>query len=857
MRLLHAGNACHRTGLAGAGNRAGSGEDTRASVRQLLPLHRLSGHYRCDRDHGAGAHGSQAMKVATANPNGLMVLDRPNSYIGKSVPRPNLERLMQGRGLYVSDMELPRMAHVVFLRSPHAHAKIIAVDATEARRMPDVVAIVTGKELAAVVTPWVGVLSHLKGLKSAPQHAIAIDRVCWQGEAVAAVVATTRAVAEDAAEAVKVEYGKLDAVTDMRTALDPETTVIHPSLGDNLAFERNLDAGAVDAAFAGSDEVVEADFIFGRHTGVTLEPRAVVADWNVAEQRLTIYQGTQAPHMVQSIAALHLGLEDRQVRVVCKDVGGSFGIKVHIYADEMAVYALSKLLRRPVKFVADRVESFNTDIHARDHRCKGRIGVKRDGTIMAFEIDDLTGIGPYSMYPRTSAIEANQVVNLVGGPYLTKNYRARARVVLQNKNVMCQYRAVGHPIACSVTEGLVDLAASKIGMDPVEIRRRNLIADDAYPCASPSGLRFEQLSHHAAMSKLMTMMGYDALRAEQAALRRKNIHRGVGIASFIEVTNPSAAFYGVGGARISSQDGVAVRLDATGSVICQTSITEQGQGSESLTAQIVGSVLGVSMERVRVILGDTDNTPYGGGTWASRGAGIGGEAALQAAKVLRKNILDVAAAILQSSPAELDIADNAIVSASDGSSRIDLRELARIVYFRPDTLPPGIQPELMATRHFVPREYPFAFTNGVQASWIEVDTDTGFVRLLRPWVVEDCGTIINPQLVDEQIRGGVVQGLGAALFEKCIYDERGQLTNANMADYLVPMSGEMPDIDVGHVVSPTSETELGARGAGEAGTAGAAAAVTNAVNDALKPFGTIITEIPLTPQVILTALGRI
>ncbi|HET6839733.1 MAG TPA: xanthine dehydrogenase family protein molybdopterin-binding subunit [Bradyrhizobium sp.] len=797
------------------------------------------------------------MTVLSENPNLLSVLDRPNSYIGKSVPRPNLERLMQGRGLYVSDMELPRMVHVAYLRSPYAHAKIIGIDATEARRLPGVVAIVTGEELAAVITPWVGVLSHLKGLKSAPQYAIAIDRVCWQGEAVAAVVATSRAVAEDAAELVKVEYEELEAVTDMRTALDPKTPVIHRVLGDNLAFERHLDAGSVDAAFAASDEVVEADFIFGRHTGVTLEPRAVVADWNVAEERLTIYQGTQAPHMVQNIAALHLGLEEAQVRVVCKDVGGSFGIKVHIYADEMATYALSKLLRRPVKFVADRVESFNTDIHARDHRCRGRIGVKRDGTITAFEIDDLTGIGPYSMYPRTSAIEANQVVNLVGGPYVTKNYRARARVVFQNKNVTCQYRAVGHPIACSVTEGLVDLAASRIGMDPVEIRRRNLIADDAYPCASPSGLRFERLSHHASLTKLMAMMNYDALRAEQAGLRKKNIHRGIGIASFIEVTNPSAAFYGVGGARISSQDGVAVRLDAQGSVICQTSITEQGQGSESLTAQIVGSVLGVSMERVRVMLGDTDNTPYGGGTWASRGAGIGGEAALQAAKILRKNILDVAAAVLQASPAELDIANNAVVNASDGILRIELRELARIVYFRPDTLPPGVQPELMATRHFVPREYPFAFTNGVQASWLEVDTETGFVKLLKHWVVEDCGTIINPQLVDEQIRGGAVQGLGAALFEKCVYDERGQLTNANMADYLVPMSTEMPDIDVGHVVSPTSETELGAKGAGEAGTAGAAAAVANAVNDALRPFGVQITEIPLTPQVILTALGRI
>src|ERR1700728_3657635 len=620
------------------------------------------------------------MSVAAANPEGLSVLDRPNSYIGKSVPRPNLDRLMQGRGLYVSDIELPRMAHVVFLRSPHAHAKIAAIDASAASRLPGVIAVVTGQQLAAVITPWVGVLSHLKGLKSAPQHAIALDRVCWQGEAVAAVVATSRAVAEDAAEIVGVEYQELEAVTDMRTALDPQTPVIHPALGDNLAFERNLDAGAVDAAFRDSDAVVEAEFVFGRHTGVTLEPRAVVADWNPAEARLTIYQGTQAPHMVQNIAALHLGLEDSQVRVVCKDVGGSFGIKVHIYADEMATYALSKLLRRPIKFVADRVESFNTDIHARDHRCRGRIGVNRDGTITAFEIDDLTGIGPYSMYPRTSAIEANQVVNLVGGPYTTKNYRARTRVVFQNKNVMCQYRAVGHPIACSVTEGLVDLAAMKIGMDPVDIRRRNLIADDAYPCVSASGLRFELLSHHQSLNKLLKMMDYDALGAEQASLRKQNIHRGIGIASFIEVTNPSAAFYGVGGAKISSQDGGAVRLDAQGAVVCQTSITEQGQGSESLTAQIVGSVLGVSMEKVRVILGDTDQTPYGGGTWASRGAGIGGEGGLQAAKVLKRNILDVAAAILQSTPSELDIAHNQIVNADDGAVRIELRELCRIVY---------------------------------------------------------------------------------------------------------------------------------------------------------------------------------
>src|SRR6266568_2022140 len=614
---------------------------------------------------------------------GLSALDRPNSYIGRTVPRPNLNRLLEGRAQFVTDVVLPRMAHVAFLRSPHAHAKIRAIDTAAAKRAPGVVAVVTGAELATTCTPWVGVLTHLKGLKSAPQHAIAVGKACWQGEAVAAVVAKTRALAEDAAELVGVDYEALPPVTDAATALDPKTPVIHAELGDNLAFERKLDAGEVDRAFHDADAVVETTFVFGRHTGVTLEPRAIVADWNPGEARLTVYQGTQAPHMMQNIFAKHLGLDEHQVRVLCKDVGGSFGIKVHVYADEMATAALSKLLKRPVKFVADRIESFVTDIHARDHRVTARIGVTRDGRIAAFEIDDLTGIGPYSVYPRTSGIEANQIVNLVGGPYACPNYRARARVVFQNKNVMCQYRAVGHPIATAVTEGLVELAAAKIGMDPLEIRRRNLIADDAHPSQGPSGIKFEALSNHEALAHLDAMMNYAGLRAEQEKLRKKGIYRGLGFASFVEVTNPSAAFYGVGGARISSQDGAAVRLDGTGAVICHSGVTEQGQGAEAVIAQVVATAMGVSIERVRILTGDTDNTPYGGGTWASRGAGIGGEAALQAAKSLRKNVLDVAAAILQSAPKNLDIRDGLVVDADNGRERIGLDEVARIAYFRP------------------------------------------------------------------------------------------------------------------------------------------------------------------------------
>jgi carbon-monoxide dehydrogenase large subunit len=545
------------------------------------------------------------------------------------------------------------------------------------------------------------------------------------------------------------------------------------------------------------------------------------------------------------------------VRVIAKDVGGSYGIKVHVYADEMATAALSVMLRRPVKFVADRLESFVSDIHAREHRAKVRLACTKDGEILAFDLDDLTGIGPYSVYPRTSGIEGNQVVNLTGGPYKHREYRAKMHVVFTNKNVTCQYRAVGHPIAVALTEGIVDLAATKLGMDPAEFRRKNLIPDDAYPYTFPSGIKFEKLSHHQALDKLLELMDYKGLRAEQAALRKQGVHRGIGLAAMIEVTNPSPAFYGVGGARISSQDGATLRFEPTGMVTCMVSVTEQGQGTEAVFAQIAATAVGVTLDRVRVITGDTGTTPYGGGTWASRGAGIGGECVLQSGKELRSRILDVAAVILKTDKAELDVTDNEIVSKTSGEPRLELSELGRVAYFRPDTLPMDFQSELMVTRHYTPRGYGFAFTNGMQASLVEVDTETGFVKLLKHWCVEDCGTMINPMLVDEQVRGGIVQGIGAALYEHCLYSAEGQLLNGNLADYLVPMAGEMPDIVVGHVCTPTRTSELGAKGAGEAGTAGAPGAVMNAINDALAPFNARVTAQPFTPERVLKALGKI
>jgi aerobic carbon-monoxide dehydrogenase large subunit len=777
-------------------------------------------------------------------------------YIGQSVPRPNAQRLLQGRGVFTDDLRFPRLAHAAFFRSPYAHARIKKLDFGKAKSQPGVIGVFDGRAVAEYCTPWVAVLAHLKGIKSPPQHAIAIERACWQGEACAAVVAESRSQAEDAVQLIEAEWEELPVVVDMEASLRGDA-VIHEELKDNICFKRELDTGGVEEIFARADVVVEDSFHFGRHTGVCPEGRAILADYNAAEHSLTVYHATQAPHMMQDIFSRHLNIPEANVRVIAKDVGGSYGIKVHVYADEMATAALSVMLRRPVKFLADRLESFLSDIHAREHRARVRLACTKAGEILAFELDDLTAIGPYSVYPRTSGIEGNQVVNLTGGPYKHQKYKAKMHVVFTNKNVTCQYRAVGHPIAVALTEGIVDLAAQKLGMDPAEFRRLNLIADEAYPYTFPSGIKFEKLSHHKALDLLLKITEYDKLRAEQSRLRKQKIYRGIGLAAMIEVTNPSPAFYGVGGARISAQDGATLRLEPTGMVTVMCSVTEQGQGTEGIFAQIAASAVGVSMEKVKVITGDTGVTPYGGGTWASRGAGIGGEAVLLAGRALRSNILDVASQILKLDKAELDIAANAVINKLTQEKKLEMAELGRIAYFRPDTLPLDFQSELTVTRHYTPRQYGFTFTNGIQASLVEVDPDTGFVKLLKHWCVEDSGTVINPMLVDEQIRGGVVQGIGAALYEECLYGPDGQLLNGNMADYLVPMSGEMPDIVCAHIETPTLQSQLGAKGVGEAGTAGAPAAVMNAINDALAPLNARVTRMPFTPERILQAMKKV
>jgi carbon-monoxide dehydrogenase large subunit len=789
----------------------------------------------------------------------LTPLDRPNSYVGRTLTRIGARRAVAGRGNYTDDISLPRMLHAAFVRSPYAHAKIVRLDSSAAARAPGVARVMTGAELAKMVTgPWVGTLTCFPGMKSAPQYPMAVDRACWQGEPVAMVIAQTRALAEDAAELVEIEWQELPPVVDKEDALDAATPMLHPELGDNLAFRKVIDTGDVDAAIKAADIVVEDTVRFGRHTAVSLEPRALVADYNKPAGRLTIYTSSQVPHMIQTVFAKTLGVPEHNVRIVAPDVGGSFGMKIHTYGDEIAATAASIVLGRPVKFIADRLESFVSDIHARENLVKARMAVSKEGEIQALEIDVLSGAGAYSQYPRTSVFEANQILNITGGPYKHQHYRAAATVVYLNKVPTSQYRAVGHPIGNSVGESLVDRAAELTDLDPVEIRRRNVMLDDGYPAVTAGGINVKDLSHQRCLELLVKRMDYDALRREQAELRKQGIHRGIGVAAFIKGTAPGPhGYYGVGGAPIASQDACTIKLDPGGGIICAVGVTEQGQGVDTVMGQIAATALGVPIEQVRVISGDTDATPYGGGTYASRATAIGGEAVYQAAGDLRAEILSIAGTLLQAPPEALDIVDGHVVDAGTTTRRISLAEIGRIGHFQLGELPNTVQPVLSLTRRFRLLDDLYIFTNGISGSYIELDIDTGFFKLLKHWVVEDCGRIVNPQLADEQVRGGCVQGLGGGLYEHCIYDENAQLVNGTMADYLTPMAAEMPDIDVAHVQTLTSVSELGAKGVGESGTASAPAVVMNAVNDALRPFGARITEQPMTPEVILKALGKV
>jgi carbon-monoxide dehydrogenase large subunit len=773
--------------------------------------------------------------------------------VGSPLKRADDPRLLTGRGRYVDDLVFPRMAHVAFVRSPHAHARVVRVDLAAARALPEVVATLTGDDAARACRPYRGILLHYTGMKTGAMLPLATERVRCVGEPVVAIAATSRAAADDAAALVTIDYDPLPAVLDPAAAVAPGTEIIHPELGDNVLYRTRIDTGDVEAAFARAHRVHARTFTIGRHTGVPMEPRGLVADFEPATRALTVWMSTQVPHMMQAVLADLFSLDEERVRIVAPDVGGSFGIKIHVYQDDLAAIALALRLGRPVKWVATRRESFLSDIHAREQTVRVEVAAESDGTLTAMRAAITAGVGPYSAYPRSSVVEGGQVLRLLPGPYRLRHYDASLSVVAQNKVITSQYRAVGHPIAAAVTESMIDLVARDLGLDPAEVRRRNLIRPDELPYTSAAGNIYDSGSYHAALDRLLDAAKYRELRREQETARAAGRLVGIGLSCFVELTGPGAQFYGVGGAPISGQEGTTVRLEPSGAVTALAGVTNQGQGTHTALAQIIADELGIAPERVNVISGDTAVVPYGGGTWASRGMPIGGSATLLAAQALSAKVRQLAAVLLEAHADDVELRDGrAVVRGSDRG--VTLHELARTVHFRSNALK-GAEPSLDATAHYT-NPQAWTFSNGAHLAVVDVDPETGAIALRRYVAVDDCGRMVNPALVDGQIMGGIAQGMGGALMEHCVFDEHGQLLTATLMDYAVPTAGSLPSIESHHLETPAPSIAGGFKGAGEAGTTGAPAAILNAVNDALAPIGVMITDQPVTAARVRDAIER-
>lgn len=778
------------------------------------------------------------------------------SPIGASLPRSRAARFVAGKGRYTDDFTAPRMLFAAFIRSPYAHARILHIDASAAVERPGALRVLTGKDIAAVCRPYRAVNNIFPTMNSPLQHAVAIEKVHYQGEPVAIVIADTRAQAEDAAERVQIDWEPLPAVTDAEAAASSKTPVIHEGFDTNLCFQTKIETPDIDKCLQEAAAIIEEFFIFGRHTGVPLEMRTILANYDASDGILTVTQSHQVPHELQGIYARQLGLAENKVHVICPDVGGAFGIKLQAYNDEIAICAAAVILQRPVKYQVDRLEAFISDVQARDHHVKAKIALDANNDILAFAVEDIFAIGPYPQFPRSSLQEGFHVIQLTGAPYRFRDYRGVLQVVFQNKVNAGLYRAVGQPISCALTERMIDMAARHAGRDPIDFRREHYRREAEFPCKSPSNVALTKMALLQCHDAVVDGMQIRALRKEQAAFRKRGILRGIGIATFVELVNPGPNYYTSAGLAVSAQDACTLRLEPGGTVRCRVSLSEFGQGTDFSIGQVVAATLGITVSAVEVECGDSWTAPFGGGSWASRGIMMGSEAGWRAARTLRESILKTAGQLLQCPADSLDIRAGEIVEVS-GRARMSVAELANIAHYRQGLLPKDCQPELTATSHYSPRDLDYVSSAGVQSSYVEVDAETGFVRLLRHGVSHDSGNVINPLLLAEQLRGGAVQGIGSALYEECLYDEDGQLLNGTLADYLVPMAAEIPDIEIYDVATPWQPTGAPKpKGVGEAGVAGASAAILNAINDAIYPLGASIAQIPCTPERLLDAIDQ-
>jgi carbon-monoxide dehydrogenase large subunit len=771
--------------------------------------------------------------------------------VGSSVIPDEAVPLVEGDGRFLNDIKLPGMYHVAFLRSQHAHARLNAVDTGSARELPGVVKVLTGKELLGRVDPFHSFPNRFSGGESI-QHWLAVDKVRFCGEAICAVVAEDRATAEDACGLIHVDYDPLPVVTDPRLGERDDAPLVHDTCKNNYLIKREYQRGDVDAAFRGAHLVVKRKFRIGRKQALCLEGRGCVAGYRENTFTLTLWVSHQLPYVVRHYVAKHLRMPETDVRVIVPHTGGGFGQKASIYPEEFVCAYLALQLRRPVKWVEDRLENMVASTHARDQYLELEMALDRDGRILALSSDVWVDVGAYSTYLWSAGMEPLQTAGLMPGPYRIAAMRYRTRGVATNKTPVGPYRAVGRPSASASLELLIDAAARRLDLDPVEIREKNLIPQEAMPYRNANNLVHDNVNYVPCLELAVAKAGYERLRAEQRNGVANGRLRGVGIACYAELTGlGTSTAVGPGTLLQPGRDAVTLRLETTGVLTIAAALPSQGQRIMTAMRQVACDELGIKLEDITSISNDTATAPYGFGTFASRTAVFGSGATIKAARELRQRILAIAAFLLRVPVEELTIA-NSVVQTVDRSKSISLRELTEKSYFSAKEIPQELNPGFEVTAFYDPKFGSFAA--GAHIAVVDVDPATGQVEILRYVAAEDVGTVINPAVVEGQIIGGIAQGIGEALLEELVYDEAGQPRTVTLGDYLVPSALEIPRIELHHAGTPSAALG-GFKGCGEGSITGALGAVACAIADALSRAGGDIFEFPATPERVLQGLG--
>jgi carbon-monoxide dehydrogenase large subunit len=767
--------------------------------------------------------------------------------VGASLLRREDDRHLRGRGQFVADLNIPGTAEVVLLRSPHAHARIRAISVPPEAR--------GGVFIAADLPRMmpIRIVSHATGAKSPPWPPLATEKVRYVGEAIAVCVAPTRAAAEDLAAAVTVDFETLDAVVDPMAALRGGA-LVHDQWGDNLFIERTIDGGDIEAAARAAAVTVTREYRMNRQSGSPLEGRAVLAHRDHRLDEIVVYASTQTPHTMRVALAGTLGIDERRIRVVAPDVGGGFGPKARLYPEEIILAALALELDHPVRWIEDRNEHLLTAAHCRDHRYKLTAYADHRGRILGIDTEIIVDAGAYGLWPQGPYQEANMAARTLPGPYRIANYRARTLTVATNKAPLGPYRGVGRPGACFAIERTIDEIARAAGRDPVEVRIENMVPTEEMPFVSVAGMRYDTGDYPASVRLCAELLKLGAIRERQRRGEPDGWLIGIGFASFTEQTAHGAAEFASRGASIiPGYESCTARMLTDGSLVLMVGIQSHGQGLETALSQIAYQELGIDPARISVRHGDTESTAFGFGTFASRSMVMSGGAVARASRLLRDKIVRIGAHLLQCETSEAHCADG-LVRGPQGS--VSIAEVAKVAHLRMDGLPPGVEPLLEAIATYEPSISTGVFSYATHGAVVAVDPETGFVELLDFAVAEDCGTMVNPMLVEGQIHGGVVQGIGTAMFEEIPYDSHGQPLAATLLDYHLPGAFELPAIKIGHLHNPAPATEYGMKGMGEGGAVAPPAAIANAVRDALAALGAEINETPLTPERVLTAIRQ-